>query len=370
MNPSDAHFLSLALTCAKAGLGFVEPNPLVGAVVLDAQGALVGTGFHERFGSAHAEVNALQQAGERARGGTLYVTLEPCCHHGKTPPCTGAILAAGIRRVVAAMYDPFPQVAGGGAAQLMAAGVSVEVGLGQDQARALNAPYLKRLATGMPWVHLKWAMSLDGRIATHTGDSQWITSAASRAVGHTLRGRMDAILIGRGTLTRDDPLLTARPPGARVAARVIVTASGDLPTNCQLRRTARDAPVIVYTASAMVPRLAGWAAAGAEIVGLPTQEAGLDPLAILKDFGRRAFTNVLLEGGPGLLGRFFDAGAADEVHAFVAPCLIGGATAPGPLGGVGIASLANALKLHRVEWQALEGDLYLHGFVLPAPGPP
>src|SRR5215217_9762955 len=204
-----------ALALAEKGRGFVEPNPMVGAVLLDSAGQLAGEGWHQKFGGPHAEVFALAEAGDRARGGTLVVTLEPCCHHGKTPPCTDAVLKAGIARVVAAMADPFPKVAGGGLAILRGAGVDVSVGLCEVEAVALNAPYLKLLRTGRPWVHAKWAMTLDGKIATRTGDSKWISGEESRRRVHELRGRMDAIVVGRGTVVADDPLLTARPAGPR-----------------------------------------------------------------------------------------------------------------------------------------------------------
>src|SRR5437763_14170321 len=204
MTDTDATWLRHARTLAERGRGAVEPNPLVGAVVI-RDGQLVGEGWHQRYGGPHAEINALAAAGGGARGATLYVTLEPCCHHGKTPPCTDAVLRAGIRRVVAAMPDPFPQVAGKGAALLRAAGVTVEFGLCEAEARRLNAPYLKLLGTGRPYVHAKWAMSLDGKIATRTGDSKWISNDAARRRVHELRGRMDAILVGIGTALADDP---------------------------------------------------------------------------------------------------------------------------------------------------------------------
>src|SRR5207245_2887405 len=191
-------------------------------------------GWHRRYGEAHAEVHALAAAGEAARGATLYVTLEPCCHFGKTPPCTDAVLGAGIGRVVAAMEDPFPQVAGRGAALLRAAGVAVEFGMGEAEARRLNAPYLKLLAAGRPYVHAKWAMTLDGKIATRTGDSKWISGEASRDWVHRLRGRMDAIVVGSGTAKADDPLLTARPPGPRTALRAVLCSSPALPLESQL----------------------------------------------------------------------------------------------------------------------------------------
>src|SRR5262245_23696665 len=217
-----------ALALAEKGRGFVEPNPMVGAVVLDPAGQLAGEGWHQKFGGPHAEVFALAAAGDRARGGTLVVTLEPCCHWGKTPPCTDAVLKAGVRRVVAAMADPFPKVAGGGLQILCGAGLEVHVGLCAPEAKRLNAAYLKLLRTGRPWVRLKWAMTLDGKIATRAGDSKWISGDESRRKVHELRGLVDAIIVGRGTVTADDPRLTARPPGPRVPARVVVSASGEL----------------------------------------------------------------------------------------------------------------------------------------------
>lgn len=347
-----------ALALAERGRGFVEPNPMVGAVVLDSAGQLAGEGWHQKFGGPHAEVFAIAQASERARGGTLVVTLEPCCHHGKTPPCTDAILKAGIARVVAAMSDPFPKVAGGGLAILRAAGVEVHVGLCEAEARALNAPYLKLLRTGRPWVHAKWAMTLDGKIATRTGDSKWISGEESRRHVHELRGRMDAIIIGRGTVVADDPLLTARPAGARVAARVVVSASGELPERCQLRNTAREVPVIVYTAAGHAARLTGWAKDGAEVIGLGAAKF-ID--AVLTDLGGRRFTNVLIEGGAGLLGSVLDARAADEFHVFIAPRLLGGA-GPAAIGGAGASGMADALRLDRVTFEQSGEDVYVHGF--------
>src|SRR6266566_3686691 len=228
MNPSDEFWMRWALELAERGRGYVEPNPLVGAVLV-RDGRVVGEGWHRRHGEAHAEVNALAEAGAAARGATLYVTLEPCCHHGKTPPCTDAVLRAGIRRVVAAMADPFPRVAGQGTALLQAAAVAVEVGLGEAEARRLNAPYLKLLTTGRPYVHAKWAMTLDGKIATRTGDSKWISGEMSRRHTHELRGRMDAIIVGIGTVLADNPILTVRPPGPRVPIRIVLDSRGRLP---------------------------------------------------------------------------------------------------------------------------------------------
>jgi diaminohydroxyphosphoribosylaminopyrimidine deaminase/5-amino-6-(5-phosphoribosylamino)uracil reductase len=350
-----------ALELAARGRGAVEPNPMVGAVVLDASGGFTGEGWHRKFGEPHAEVNALAAAGARARGGTLVVTLEPCCHWGKTPPCTDAVLRSGVRRVVAAMADPFPKVAGGGVKVLWDAGIEVHVGLCEVEARRLNAPYLKLLRTGRPWVHLKWAMTLDGKIATRTGDSKWISSEESRAKVHELRGRMDAILVGRGTLVADDPLLTARPPGPRVATRVLLSASGDLPERCRLRSTARDVPVTVFTATGNESKLAGWAADGGEVVALPSSDTGLSVDAVLAELGRRRMANVLVEGGAGVLGSFLDANAADEFHIFVGPKLVGG-PAPSPVAGVGVSRIADALPLVGFKSEPSGGGVYLHAF--------
>ena len=332
-----------ALALAEKGRGFVEPNPMVGAVVLDSAGQLVGEGSHQKFGGPHAEVFALAAAGERARGGTLVVTLEPCCHYGKTPPCTDAVLKAGIARVVVAMADPFPKVAGGGLAILRGAGVEVHVGLCEAEALELNAPYLKLLRTGRPWVHAKWAMTLDGKIATRTGDSKWISGEESRKRVHELRGRVDAIVVGRGTVIADDPLLTARPAGARVAARVVLSSSGQLPERCQLRATAREVPVIVYTAnaasSAAGPRTArNWSRSDDGTMTLD---------AVLADLGQRRFTNVLIEGGAGVFGSMLDEQLADEFHVYIAPKVVGGSGAPSPIAGTGVARMADALALER-----------------------
>jgi diaminohydroxyphosphoribosylaminopyrimidine deaminase/5-amino-6-(5-phosphoribosylamino)uracil reductase len=354
----DQIWMRLALTVAVKGQGSVEPNPMVGAVVLDAAGQRVGEGYHAKFGGPHAEVVALAAAGEKARGGTLYVTLEPCCHFGKTPPCTDAIKAAGVRRVVAAMADPFPQVAGGGVKVLRDAGIDVTVGVAEAEARELNAPYLKRLSTGKPWVHLKWAISLDGKIATRTGDSKWISSEESRRIVHELRGRMDAIVVGGGTVRADDPLLTARPPGPRVASRVVLSASGNLPADCQLVRTAKEVPVLVVTTSAGEKNLTAWRNAGVEVLAHSRPSIP----GLLSELGRRGMTNVLVEGGAGVHGAFVDAGEVDEVHVFVAPLLLGGA-GPGSVGGSGFDRVADGFRFGPMTWTPVGGDVYGRGRV-------
>jgi diaminohydroxyphosphoribosylaminopyrimidine deaminase / 5-amino-6-(5-phosphoribosylamino)uracil reductase len=364
----DQHELDLwhmrrALELAAQGEGRVEPNPMVGCVI--ARGAeIIGEGWHRRFGGDHAEVEALRLAGGRVAGATMYVTLEPCCHFGKTPPCTRAVLAAGIGRVVAAMSDPFPQVAGGGLAELRAAGVEVESGLLEAEARILLAPYLKLLTTGRPWIIAKWAMTLDGKIATRTGSSRWISNEESRAVVHHLRGRVDAIVVGRETARRDDPLLTARPPGARTAVRVVVDTRASLATESQLVRTASEAPVLVAVGDEApeADRLR-LEAAGCEVFRSEsaTPAARLD--ALLNELGRRRMTNVLVEGGGRLLGSLLDTGAVDEVHAFIAPKCVGGSQAPGPVAGTGIETMDAAMRLEGVQVEVLGCDVYLRGRV-------
>jgi diaminohydroxyphosphoribosylaminopyrimidine deaminase / 5-amino-6-(5-phosphoribosylamino)uracil reductase len=359
---TDADYMARALELAARGRGAVEPNPMVGAVVV-RDGRIIGEGWHERFGRAHAEVNALNQAGDRARGSDLFVTLEPCSHFGKTPPCTEAVIGAGVRRVVSAMLDPFPEVAGQGAARLRAAGIVVEVGVGEAAARRLNAPYLKRLRTGRPWVHAKWAMTLDGKIATRTGESKWITGEAARARVHELRGRMDAILVGKGTLLADDPILTARPPGPRTATRVVLTATGDgLPASCRLLETVDAAPILAITTSPAANRLVGWRARGVEVLELlPGLDRTVDVQSLLTELGRRGMTNVLVEGGADTLGRFRDAGEIDEIHAFVAPKLFGGAGSLTPVGGLGVAGLDEAWSLGGWDAERVGDDLLIHG---------
>ena len=363
---TDIDHMRRALELAERGRGWVEPNPLVGAVVV-RDGRVVGEGWHEKFGEAHAEVNALRQAGEAARGSTLYVTLEPCCHFGKTPPCTDAVIGAGVRRVVASMLDPFPQVAGQGVSRLREAGIDIEVGVGEVLARRLNAPYLKRLRTGRPWVHAKWAMTLDGKIATRIGQSKWITGEAARARVHELRARMDAILVGRGTLVADDPLLTARPPGPRTAVRIVLTATADrMPDSCQLLGTVKSAPVLVVTTAASADHLTTWRTRGAEVIRMPaTADGSLDIKSVLTELGRRGMSNVLVEGGPDTLGRFRDAGEIDEIHAFIAPRVFGGAAAPAPIGGQGIAELGEAWDLADWHGERLGDDFLIRGMRQP-----
>ena len=360
----DLWHMRRALELAVRGEGCVEPNPMVGCVI--AQGAeIIGEGWHRRFGQDHAEIEALRIAGPRAAGATLNVTLEPCCHQGKTPPCTRAVLAAGIRRVVAAQADPFPQVQGGGLAALRAAGVTVELGVLEADARRLSAPYWKLVTLGRPWIIAKWAMTLDGKIATHTRMSRWISGEKSREVVHALRGRVDAIMVGRETAARDDPLLTARPPGPRTAVRIVLDTEASLDSQSALVRTAGETPVLVAAGSASsAANRARLSAAGCEVWVCPGESPAARLDALLAELGRRRMTNVLVEGGGRLLGSLLDARAIDEVHVFLAPKLLGGAAAPTAVAGGGIAAVAEALQLETPTVRQLDGDIYLHARVL------
>jgi len=360
----DLWHMQRALELAAQGRGLVEPNPMVGCVI--ARGAeIVGEGWHRRFGLAHAEVEALKIAGSRARGATLYVTLEPCCHQGKTPPCTRAVLAAGVTRVVVATADPFPKVAGGGLAELRAAGVEVQSGILENEARKLNAPYLKLLSLGKPWVLAKWAMTLDGKIAARTGDSRRISSPESRQLVHQLRGRMDAILVGRGTAAADDPQLTARPPGPRTALRIVVDTRASLSLSSQLVRTAKEVPVLVAVgAEAASADCTNLQAAGGEVLVCKgaTPQARLESL--FDELGRRQMTNILVEGGGRLFGSLFDARLIDEVHVFIAPKLTGGGEAPSPIAGRGVDAISAGVALEDIAVREIAGDVYRHGRVV------
>jgi diaminohydroxyphosphoribosylaminopyrimidine deaminase/5-amino-6-(5-phosphoribosylamino)uracil reductase len=360
----DSQMMLRAVELAKRGQGFVEPNPMVGCVITH-EGQVVAEGWHPRFGSSHAEIVALAAAGERARGATMYVTLEPCCHQGKTPPCTEAIIAAGIARVVVAMRDPFPQVAGGGLKRLASAGLEVELGLGEAEAQRLNAPYLKRLRTGRPWMIAKWAMTLDGKTATRSGYSQWISSEASRQAGHVLRSRVDAIMIGRKTAQLDDPMLTARLKDgspARMATRIVLDSNASLPSFSQLARTARQVPTLVVTGpEAPEKELRRLASSGCEVLPFAAPSHYERLIQLLDELGRRQMTNVLDEGGSTILGSLFDAREIDEAHVFIAPKIFGGQKARSPVRGAGVEQVAEAVALKDPVVEQLGTDLYMHG---------
>ncbi len=364
MAHSEWDWMQRALQLAERGRGYVEPNPLVGAVIV-RDGRVVGEGWHQRFGDAHAEINALKAAGDAASGATLYVTLEPCCHQGKTSPCTEAVAQAGIRRVVAAMSDPFSAVSGKGFATLQAAGVDVENHCGETQARRLNAPYLKLIQTGRPYVHAKWAMTLDGKIATRSGDSRWISNEEARSWVHSLRGRMDAIIVGVGTALADDPRLTARPAGPRTATRIVLDGRGRLRSDSVLVRTARETPVIVASTGQLPrDRQTELKSLGCEVLDLTADGGKCSIPELLDELGKRRMTNVLVEGGGAALGSFFDARSVDEVHVFLAPKIIGGSAALSPVAGLGIDRIAVALQVSEWSSEMVGDNVLIHGQIM------
>ncbi|MCP9891884.1 bifunctional diaminohydroxyphosphoribosylaminopyrimidine deaminase/5-amino-6-(5-phosphoribosylamino)uracil reductase RibD [Cyanobium sp. Aljojuca 7D2] len=325
-----------ALQLAALGTGRTSPNPLVGAVVLDANGALVGEGYHARAGDAHAEVGALRQAGERARGGTLVVTLEPCCHHGRTPPCSAAVIAAGIARVVVAMTDPNPLVAGGGLAELRAAGIAVITGVAETEARALNRAFCHRVATGRPLGVLKWAMGADGRTALSNGASQWISGPEARQWVHRLRAGCDAVIVGGGTVRADDPLLTSRGRRDPEPLRVVLSRSLDLPANAQLWNQSA-APTLVAHGPEAPPQ----ACAALDQQGVPRLELpSCSPQALLEALTARGCNQVLWECGPELAAAAVRDGCVQEVAAVITPKLMGGEPARTPLGELGYGAMA------------------------------
>ncbi|MGK5631386.1 bifunctional diaminohydroxyphosphoribosylaminopyrimidine deaminase/5-amino-6-(5-phosphoribosylamino)uracil reductase RibD, partial [Streptomyces sp. URMC 123] len=371
-----------AIALAARALGSTSPNPVVGCVVLDAEGRVAGEGWHRRAGGPHAEVHALRAAGERARGGTAVVTLEPCNHTGRTGPCAQALLAAGVARVVYAVADPFPAATGGGAT-LAAAGVDVAAGLLADEAEAGNIAWLTAVRRGRPFVRWKYAATLDGRSAAADGSSRWITSPESRADVHRLRAEADAVVVGSGTARADDPQLSARLPGAAGAdvvqpLRVVVDTTatavrpgarvldGAAPT---LIAVAEDADTARLDAAvAAVASVAAGPAPGAEVVRLPYAAGGrgLDVPALLAELQARGVRSVLLEGGPTLAGAFVAAGAVDQVVGYLAPALLGaGSTA---LGDAGIDTIARALRLEFTDATRIGPDLRVTAAPRPAAG--
>ena len=352
-----------ALQLAALADGHTSPNPLVGAVVLDSSGALVGEGFHARAGQPHAEVGALAQAGDRARGGTLVVTLEPCCHHGRTPPCTQAVIEAGVRRVVVALDDPDPRVAGEGIKRLKAAGLEVIRGVLQTQAAEQNRAFLHRLATGRPWGLLKWAMSLDGRTALPNGASQWISSPPARHWVHQLRSGVDAVIIGGGTVRADDPLLTSRGRSSPEPLRVVISRELDLPQQAQLWDQSL-APTLVAHAKAADPKACGWLDA-LGIKRLPLDPC--EPRELMAQLAAQGCNRVLWECGPELAAAAIDQGCIQELAAVVAPALMGGRAARTPLGDLGHTAMNQVIRLPTTSLQRLGSDWLIQGVL---PGPP
>lgn len=365
LSEQDKMYMRRALELAEKARGRTSPNPMVGAVLVQ-DGRVVGEGYHQKAGTPHAEIHALSQAGERARGATLYVTLEPCCHHGRTGPCTSAVLAAGVRRVVVAMTDPNPLVAGKGLAILQQHGVEVVSGVLEAEARRLNEIFIKYITTRRPFVLLKAAMSLDGKIATATGQSQWITGEAARLYGHRYRDWYDAICVGVNTVLADDPMLTARLPEGpgKNPLRVILDSRGRTPSSARVLATARQVPTLLATTEQTPPEVRqSWQDCGAQVLVLPGDGGRVSLPALLDELGRREISSLLVEGGAAVHAAFLQQGLADKLLWFIAPKIIGGHKAPGPVGDPGVAELARAWSVRQWQIKQLGEDLCIEGYL-------
>jgi len=366
----DKRYMQMALNLAARGFGAVEPNPMVGCVIVKSN-QIIGKGFHKKFGAPHAEINAIEDCktlGAKPAGATMYVTLEPCCHHGKTPPCTDAIIQARPARVVVAAVDPSDHANGKGISQMKNAGIRVDVGLCGLQARLLNAGFLKFAGTKRPWVILKWAQSLDGKIAPATDtdkSDKWISNELSRKDVHKLRRSVQAVLVGINTVRADDPMLTPRPPKGKKPVRVVLDANLQIPLTSRLLRTTTSFGVIIVTdeasAQANITKVRRIEKKGAEIVPVPTFEGKCDLKATLAALGDRGIAQLLVEGGAGVITSFLDAGLADAVRVYIAPKILGRAATVSIADA--LAQLINAVPLHHVSATEFDGDVCISGLL-------
>jgi diaminohydroxyphosphoribosylaminopyrimidine deaminase/5-amino-6-(5-phosphoribosylamino)uracil reductase len=360
-------YMEQALSLARLALGQASPNPAVGAVVVK-KGKVVGQGYTQPPGSHHAEVLALKQAGKEARGGVMYVTLEPCCHYGRTPPCSRAITDAGIGEVHMAMLDPNPLISGRGKGELERAGIKTQLGEHEEQAREINEAYTKFITTGIPFVTAKFAISLDGKIATRKGDSRWISGSEARKYAHNLRYISDAIMAGVNTVLADDPHLTTRCCGGRGGTarkqplRVVVDGEGRTPLTAQVFKEPGKT-LLALGRKATPEERAAFAGAGAEILELPATKGLVDLERLMAALGEREVTSVLVEGGGILFGSLFDRGLVDKVIAFIAPIIIGGAEARTAVAGSGVDKVADSFRLERVKVEKFGDNLAVSGYV-------
>ncbi|HST34611.1 MAG TPA: bifunctional diaminohydroxyphosphoribosylaminopyrimidine deaminase/5-amino-6-(5-phosphoribosylamino)uracil reductase RibD [Solirubrobacteraceae bacterium] len=364
---TDKAHLTRAIELADRGAGVVKPNPVVGAVIARGEQVL-GEGWHERYGAAHAEVNAIEACGlEDLAGATLYVSLEPCCHEGKTPPCTDAILQAGIKRVVVGSDDPTEKASGRGLGILRDEGVEVVLADGElaTRARLLNQAFRKHARVGRPWVLFKSAMTLDGKVATRTGDSQWISGESSRALAHRWRASVDAVVVGIGTALADDPQLTARPEGelaelSTQPRRVVFDTLARLPTDSRLVQAAAEIPLtVVVSRAAARSDTDALEAAGAQVLVATGENEPARVRSGLEQLGALGVSSVLLEGGPHLAGAFLDAGEIDELRLFLAPLLLGGSAARDPLEGMGVERISEAMRALTFDCERVGDDLLI-----------
>ena len=357
----DRGYMRLAIRLALKGEGLTSPNPMVGSVVVSRGGRELGRGFHERAGQAHAEINALKRAGKKAKGAILYITLEPCVHHGRTPPCVDSIIEAGIKRVVVGVKDPNPLVAGRGIRKLRRAGIEVVTGVLAAQCERLNEGFNKFITTGMPFVVLKLASTLDGRIATNSGESKWITGTESRLEVHRMRAGVDAVMVGSGTAVKDDPGLNVRGiKGASQPVRVVIDSRFKTPLNAKIFR-GRGGKVIIYTSKrAGVKKIQEASALGATVVVLPNTKDGVSIKRAMRDLAKRGITSVMIEGGSRLAASALKASVVDRLTLFVAPKLIGGDGLP-MIGALKIAKLKSAQELKEMKVRRIGADIMIEG---------
>ncbi|PIE70490.1 MAG: riboflavin biosynthesis protein RibD [Deltaproteobacteria bacterium] len=366
---NDRDYMEMALSLAERGRGFTSPNPMVGAVVVKA-GEVIGRGWHQRAGGPHAEVYAIDDAGSAARGADIYVTLEPCNHTGRTPPCTEKIINAGICRVVMAMRDPNP-VAAGGLERLEAAGIAVVSGVCEEKARTLNESFVKYTQTKKPFVIVKCASTLDGRIATRTGDSKWITGPSARRYVHEIRHYADGILVGAGTVMADDPSLTTRLPDidGQDPVRIILDPALETPADAKVLRQESDSGTIFIAAPDVdVDRKKLLESRGAKVLFIPMSASGFDLDTLLEAIGGLGITSLLVEGGSQVIGRFLRAGVADKLMLFFAPKLLGGDDGIPVTAGAGPEQMADAIRLDHLQVRRFDDDLLVEGYVTGSAG--
>jgi diaminohydroxyphosphoribosylaminopyrimidine deaminase / 5-amino-6-(5-phosphoribosylamino)uracil reductase len=361
----DIRYMERALELAEKGIGYTNPNPLVGAVIVK-EGRIIGEGWHQVYGSHHAEVNAFLNASEAVKGATMYVTLEPCSHYGKTPPCAKAIVEKGIGKVIIGLKDPNPMVAGRGISILEEAGIEVVTGVLEEKGRKLNEIFLKYITTKLPFCIMKTAMTLDGKIATHTNASKWITGELSRKYVHELRHRVSGIMVGIGTVLADDPSLTTRLEEGRGSdpVRIIVDSTAKIPLEAQVLNLQSEAKTIIaVTEKADKDKLKAIEAKGAEIIVTASNKGRVDLSALMKELGERKIDSVLLEGGSELNYAALEEGIVDKVNAFIAPKIIGGRGAKTPVGGEGRAYMSEAINLKGIDIHRFGDDIMIEGYV-------
>lgn len=362
MKDKDAFYMRLALELARQGEGYTAPNPMVGAVIVKDD-RIIGQGYHKKYGELHAERHALANCAESPKGATIYVTLEPCCHYGKQPPCVEAIVAAGISRVVVGAPDPNPLVAGKGIAFLRQNGIIVEENVFTEECLKINTVFFHFIKTGTPYVVMKYAMTLDGKIATATGESQWITGEEARKYVHRQRHKYSAIMVGVGTVLADDPLLTCRLAEGKNPIRIVCDSQLRTPLAAQVIKTAKEVPTILATCCMDREKQQSYLAQGCRVITTPVLEGHVDLPFLMKQLGREGIDSIFLEGGATLSWSALKSGIVQKVQAYIAPKLVGGAQAKSPIGGIGFSALSESVSLENCTVTPLGLDFCVEGVV-------